>query len=359
MRWLVIHPGPSFSVADVHAGITEALRAAGEQVLVYNLDDRLMFFQQAFFDAGTDNEQGLPQFRRACTREQALSMAVEPIGDLAYKWWPDVVLGISAFFTPPPLLDMFRARGHQVVLWHTECPYQDDEQLERAAHADLNIVNDPATLSRYQALGSAAYIPHSYRPAIHHPGPARAELECDLAFVGTGFPSRREFFEAMDLRGLDVLLAGGWPGLPHTSPLFPYLADPAMAIGEDVSEMVCLDNTETAEIYRSARAGINFYRREGETGMAAGVAMGPREVEQAACGLFFLRDPRPEGDELLPMLPAFAGPEDASEQLRWWIGHDSAREKAAAAAREAVAGRTFESAARQLIRLAGEKRRTP
>ena len=41
------------------------------------------------------------------------------------------------------------------------------------------------------------------------------------------------------------------------------------------------------------------------------VAMGPREIEMAACRLFFLRDPRPECDEVFPMLPAFDGPEDA------------------------------------------------
>lgn len=28
----------------------------------------------------------------------------------------------------------------------------------------------------------------------------------------------------------------------------------------------------------------------------------------AACGTFFARDPRPEGDELFPMLPTFTDP---------------------------------------------------
>lgn len=37
MRVLVVHPGPDFSVADVHAGWTEALRELGCEVASYNL----------------------------------------------------------------------------------------------------------------------------------------------------------------------------------------------------------------------------------------------------------------------------------------------------------------------------------
>jgi len=353
MRWLVIHPGMSWSVADVHNGITEALRAAGEDVLEYNLDDRFRFFGHVLLEEGEKNPDGYPVVRRALTQEQALGMATENIWAQAYQWWPHVVLGISAFFLRPALLDLLRDRGHKVILWHTECPYQDAEQLERAAHADLNLLNDPATLDAYRKLGPAEYMPHSYRPGVHYPGPGQPGWKSDLAFVGTGFPSRRDFFEAMNLDGLDVLLAGNWPGLAEDSPLRPLLADPDMAASR-ASAVKCLDNDQAAEVYRSARAGINLYRQEGEDGHAPGVAMGPREVEMAACGLWFLRDPRPEGDEVLSMLPVFSSPAEASEKLRWHLARDDVRERHAAAAREAVAGRTFDAAARRLIRLAGK-----
>lgn len=256
------------------------------------------------------------------------------------------MLGISAFFTPPRLLDVLRARGRKVVLVHTEVPYQDTEQLERAAHADINLLNDPVSLDAFRALGMPAeYVPHAYRPSVHSPGPVIPELACDLAFVGTGYGSRVRFFEQMNLKGLDVMLAGNWLALKEApaSPLWEYLS-------HDVEE--CLPNEDTVHIYRSAKAGLNFYRREATTGdSATGVAMGPREVEMAATGLWFMRDPRPEGDEILPMLPAFSGPEDAGEQLRWWLEHDTQREQAAQAAREAVLHRTFTSNARMLLRL--------
>jgi hypothetical protein len=188
-------------------------------------------------------------------------------------------------------------------------------------------------------------MPHAYRPEIHHPrrGPVNPELAADLTFIGTAFKSRIEFFERMDFTGVDFLLGGSYwdEDLDKDSPLRKYLSQ----------EAACVDNTETAELYRHAKCGINFYRRESEDDHTGeGWAMGPREIEMAASELFFLRDPRPETDEVLPMLPSFAGPEDAAEQLRWWLAHDSERESAAKAARAAIAGRTFAGNARKLLR---------
>lgn len=329
---------------DVYVGWTEALRALGEDVLEFNLDKRLQVYDAALIETGNIDEAGHPEVRKAFTREQAITAAIQGITSACYTWWPDVVLGVSAFFMPAWHLDVMRDRGHKVVLLMTESPYQDDEQLKRAGHASLTLLNDPVNIDAYRQVCPAEYMPHAYRPHVHRPGPAVPELKSDFAFVGTGFKSRVGFFEQMDLSGLDVLLAGAWPDLAEDSPLRRHMPG-----GEVVQ---CTDNEETADIYRSTRAGINFYRREAEDSHAGeGWATGPREVELAACGTFFLRDKRGEGDELFPMLPTFDGPEDAGEKLRWWLAHDSAREKAAAAARAAIADRTFEANAKRLLEL--------
>jgi len=47
VRFLVVHPGPAYSVADVHDGWVDALRGLGQQVWTYNLDDRLAFYCNA------------------------------------------------------------------------------------------------------------------------------------------------------------------------------------------------------------------------------------------------------------------------------------------------------------------------
>lgn len=324
-------------------GWAEALTAAGEKVVTYNLDRRLTFYDAAFLETGHVSDDGHPQFKKALDRDQAVELAADGLLGACYRWWPDIILCTSAFFTPPFVLEVMKSRGHKIVMLFTEGPYQTEMQLKMAAYADLCLVNDPVDIGRYRAIAPSEYMPHAYRPVLHHPGPPVPEMACDLGFSGTGFPSRRKFFADMDLAGLDVILAGNWMGLQEDSPLHPYLV-------HEIDR--CFDNEQTADLYRSAKAGINLYRTEAEDeNQGLGWAMGPREVEQAACGLFYLRDSRPEGDDLLPMLPVFTDAGDASEKLRWWLAHDGMRGEAARMARAAVADRTFDSNARKLLRL--------
>ena len=149
----------------------------------------------------------------------------------------------------------------------------------------------------------------------------------------------------MDLAGLNVRLGGLWMDLPEDSPLRDWTA-----VTDDTGD--CVDNHEVAAIYRRARTGINFYRRESEDGHEGeGWAVGPREIEMAACRLLFARDPRPESDELFPMLPSFTSPGEAGDLIRWALAHPRERQEAAAKARAAIADRTFTEHARQLLRL--------
>lgn len=336
MRWLVAAPGPGFSVYDVYAGWVEGLRANGQTVVEFPLGDVLTFYDLAHIRR--DGE-----FVKAVPSEDAAALAADRLAGALYKVGPDVLLSVSSFFVTPGLLDLARARGTKVVLLHTESPYEDDRQLQLAAHADLNLLNDPTHLAEFEAVAPSVYAPHAYRESLHYTkGEPR---DVDFGFVGTGYPSRVEFFEGMNLDGLSVKLGGNWMRLPDGHKLRAHLAHDA----ED-----CCDNEDAADIYRQAKVGLNLYRREANAPeLIPGWAMGPREVEMAACGLFFLRDPRPESDEVFPMLPTFRGAEDASEQLRWWLAHDSEREKAAAQAAKAIQDRTFTQHAAKLLRLFG------
>lgn len=337
MKWLAIQPGPNFSVADVHTGWVEALRELGEQVVSYNLDARLTFYDVAL------REDGPGRFVRMLPDTESVTrLAVNGIYADLYRFRPDVLLVISAMFVPIELMDEAKRNGTRVVVVHTESPYEDDRQLVVGAHADMNLLNDPVNIERFAELGPAWYVPHAYRPSIHHPGPPVPELACELAFVGTGFPSRVRFLEGMNLDGLDVLLGGNWRELAEDSPLRKYVAhDPAE----------CLDNAATADVYRSAKVGLNLYRREAnDETLIEGMSLGPREVEMAACGMFFLRDHRPESDGVLSMLPTFDSPEEAGELLRYYLDHPAEREKAARAAREAIEDRTFVNNAAALLR---------
>lgn len=340
MKILIVHPGPQFSVHDVYAGWVAALRNLGQQVIEYNLCDRLNFY-------GTVLKEHRPgTFVRALTNDQATELAINGLYSTLYKTQPDVLLVVSAFFVGAELLELARARGTAVVLLHTESPYEDERQLALAAHADLNLLNDPINIDRYREHSKAVYVPHAYRPDIHYPGAlGDGGLEHDFVFAGTGYASRIAFFAAMGLAdmGIDAVLAGHWGLVDDDCALLPLLA-------HDRGE--CLDNERAADLYRGAKIGLNLYRREAQNvGLVNGWAMGPREVEMAACGLFFVRDPRGEGDETLHMLPTFASPQEASELLHWYLDHDAQRVKAAVCAREAIAERTFDHYAAALLRL--------
>lgn len=359
MRWVVAEPGPDFSVLDVHRGWVEALRGHGEHVVDFNLGDRLAFYSNAWIETDraddVDGDGGRPvRLRKALDADAATDLAVNGLAATLWKVRPHILFITTGFLVPAGLLDHARRHGTYVIVHHTEEPYEVERELAYAGHADLNLVNDPTHLERFREVAPTLYVPQAYRETVHRPCPdggrgCHPDYASDFTFIGTGFGSRRWFLEQMAeagaFDGLDTAIAGNWQGVLESSPLRPYL--PAQ-----LAE--CVDNADTVRWYQHTRCGINLYRRERDAdhpGLVGGWAMGPREVEMAAAGAFFLRDPRPEGDQVLHMLPAFADPAGAVEVLRWWLAHDDEREKAAQAAREAVADRTFTAHARHLLRL--------
>jgi spore maturation protein CgeB len=330
MRVMVVRPGPHFSVADVARGWVKGLRAIGCTVLDFNFDDRLNFYSAAH----------VPQnghLVRAFDPREAAMLAAKGVESAAYEFLPDVVVIVSGFFIPPAVYELIRLRGSKVVLVHTESPYEDDRQVPRSAFADLNVLNDPTNIDRFPA--NTIYLPHAYDPDIHYWKPAMPGAASDFCFVGTGYTSRQDFFEQVDFAGVDVALAGNWRTLPEDSPLRKYVA-------HNIDE--CCPNEVTADLYASTKVSANLYRKEASES-ADGWSMGPREVELAAMGTFFLRESRPEGDALLTSLPIFDSPEDFTEKLRWWLSHDAERLAAADAARLAVADRTFDKHAAQML----------
>ncbi len=144
-------------------------------------------------------------------------------------------------------------------------------------------------------------------------------------------------------------MAGNWQSVTDDSPLLPYLLHER---GE------CMDNDDAAHLYRASVTSANLYRKETQeaetltaTELSEGWAMGPREVELAACGTWFSRESRAEGDELFPWLPIFAEPSELADQIRWALSHPEERFRDAQRARAAIADRTFDNNVGRLLRL--------
>lgn len=341
MKALIVEPGPWFSVMDVARGWNAGLTGVGVQVASLNLGDRLSLYEGAHL-----KDPATGDWRKAFPDTSAIRLASKGILAAAMEMWPDFVIVISGFFIPPEVYLTLRARGISTVLVHTECPYENVRQLERAPWPDINLLNDPTDIEAFRAVNPRSYyMPHAYDPAIHHPGPGTLEARSDFCFVGTGYQSRIAFFEQVDWTGIDAAFAGHWQQLDDESPLRKFLAHDIRA---------CCDNSEAVTLYQSTAVSANLYRKEAQADdLVAGWSIGPREVELAATGTFFLREPRPEGDELFPTLPTFTDPGDFTEKLHWWLAHPVQRADAARAAREAATPRTFTNSAVKLLGLLG------
>ena len=352
----MVHPGPEFSVADVFDGWKKAFEKQGHQVKVYNTNDRLSFYSQVKLpdfksEVPPCEHCGQPVYKLAMDKENAVVSSMQGLTHDLFQVWPHMVFFVSAFFTPAWVLDLIRQRRMKLVLLHTESPYQDDEQLMRAQYASLNLLNDPANIDEYAALAPAMYMPHSYDPDIHYPG-LEDSKDIDFSFIGTMFETRRVFFEELfgklsapnTVSDYKIVLGGaGWDG-PHLdeSPLLNFLGHPRDQ---------AVDNSETADTYRRSRVGVNFYRKEAEPGHEGeGWAIGPREVELAACGIPWLRDSRGESDELFSFLPTFSSAGEAADLLKWYLENPYQREYLGWQAKAAIADRTFDNHAAMLMR---------
>ena len=335
VKVVVVGPGPNFSVEDVRSGWVDALRDLGVLVHNFDLGSRIAFYTGAHFE-DDDGEFVKPPH----TFEDSLHLAVDGLFADLYRIGenPDLIIIVSGFFVPAAMLPLIRLRGIPVVYIFTESPYQDDQQAEWAEYADLSIVNDPQNLSRFPA--GTYYQPHSYSPKIHYPGTGVRPV--DFSFVGTGYESRRDLFDKVRFDDLNVMFGGNWPDLDTDSQIRGWMSD---------DPEFCLHNADTADLYRQSKCSANLYRRESNRAdLVEGWAMGPREVELAACETFTVRDPRPESDEVFGgIFPTFSDADELSDLVSWWAAHDIAREKRVQQASSVIADRTFENAARRLL----------
>lgn len=356
MKIIAAHPGPAYAVHDVHAGWVEALMGQGHQVAEYNLGERVGIYNGALVELTPEStrehilvhmEDGRAvKLRKAFDGKTALLLANNGLYSTLYRLDPDLLFVTHAKFYDPEIFQLARKKGTKVVVHHTECPYEDEmSQIEMAANADINLINDPTNLDKFREVNPKTYyFPHSYRPGFHEKRKSIKKFVSDVVFVGTGFPSRQRFMEQIDWTGLYLFLAGNWPFVKESDQLAKFAAGYS-----------CLDNDETVYAYSSSKIGMNLYRKESDPdeqmGDISGWSCGPREIEMAACELFFLREPRGESDELFPMLPSFTAPEEASDLIRWWLSHDDLRQEKAALARASIADRTFKNRAVELMQL--------
>lgn len=345
MKLFTIHPGSTTSTHDVYSGMVRALEAQGHHLIKYNLGQRIT-------QSGSWLKHSWQQARKSgidVERPNSADVLYHAHGDVLLKalhhdceW----VLLFSSMYTPLYILRILRKAGLKIALILTESPYNDVEQASLVKHVNIAWTHERTSVEFLRlANPNVHYLPHAYDEAIHsfrHPAQESIHSH-DVVFVGTGFRERVELLSGVNWDGIDLGLYGIWFHLGSKSKLRRYLF-----AGET-------PNAVTASLYRNAKIGLNLFRKSksfdrfSETiDRAESVAL--RAYELAACGCFFLSDPRAELTEIFgDLIPTFETPNELEALVRHYLADDDARERIGRLLPEAVKRHTWSERARQLM----------
>jgi spore maturation protein CgeB len=323
-RLLVVHPGAPWATADVFDGLCVGLQEAGVEVVPYRLDHRIAAEQQ-----------------RGGSTADVLRRAGSPVCDLTRRSEADAVVIVSGTVLHPDVLADLRACQIPLFALFTESPYDQQQERQFAATLDGCWTHERTAVEAFRSVCPHAwYLPHGWHPRRHMPDAILTEPQIaahDVVFVGSGFPERVTWFNAIDWTGINLGLYGIWgdmglkpalEGAVHASPI---------------------RNTYAAALYRRARIGLNLYRWP--RGMSTtGESLNPRAYELAACGTFTVSAARAETAEVFgSLVPTFTAPREAEALIRQWLKDAAGRTAIAAQLPACVAESSWTQRATRLI----------
>lgn len=227
----------------------------------------------------------------------------------------DAVVIVSAIHLTADVIARLQRAGVGVYIVFTESPYDHAHELATAALVDGCWTHERAMVDAFSAVNPrVAYLPHAWHPERHGVEMDADVPAHDVVFVGSGFPERITFLNAIDWTGIDLGLYGIWEGFGLKDAL-----EPCIKSGP-------IDNTTAAALYRTAKIGLNLYRRTTHPVES----LNPRAYELAACGAFSISEHRAEsGDVFGELVPTFRAPAEAEALIRRWLADDAGRARIA------------------------------
>lgn len=360
MRVLLVHPGASWSTADVEAGLRFGLQHHGIQIIRYRLDVRIDRAKSWLYfswrkavkaaalkaaAAGQDVEAAKAAVERPNTPDMVYQAGIGAL-EMALRHQVDVVLIVSGMVLHPDVVVMMKRAGLRVVVLFTESPYDMAQEAKMASLVDGGWTNERTAVDAFRAVNAnIGYLPHAWHPERHYVASVEPDVPShDVVFVGSGFRERIAWFNAIDWTGIDLGLYGTWKDLGLKKELKKAIK----------AEQV--DNRMAANLYRRAKVGLNLYRRSAGWGTNAPAitvpaeSLSPRAYELAACGAFHLSDARAEVAETFgDLVPTFTTPAEASALIRQWLPEVDARRRIAAGLPACVAESSWVHRARTVI----------
>jgi spore maturation protein CgeB len=346
MKVLLVHPGASWSTADVEAGLRYGLKHHGVEVISYRLDQRIQMSSKWLHTMWRMKKKGQPDLEKPKTPDVMYHAGVGAL-EMALRHKVDVVLVVSAMLLHPDVLVMMKRAGLIVTVLFTESPYDEEQELRVAALVDGCWTNERASVSKFREVNPrSGYLAHAWHPERHFVSARSLSSEIpahDVVFVGSGFSERISWFNSIDWTGIDLGLYGTWKGLGLNKQV------KAAIRGEQVS------NEFAASLYRRAKIGLNLYRTSKGWGRRApsivhAESLSPRAYELAACGSFHLSDYRAEVREVFgDVVPTFTSPTEAAALIRLYLTDADGRARMASALPACVAEHSWTQRATTVI----------
>ena len=341
-RILLVHPGASWSTADVYDGLLYGLRQHGAWVDQFRLDTRIGASHKALHALWRMKKKADPAVPKPHKADVIYHAGVGAL-EMALRYQADVVLVVSSMLLHPDVIIMMKRAGLRVVVLFTESPYDHDEEMKIARMIDGCWTNERAIVPAFRVVQpNTGYLPHAWHPLKHHTDPVKNDLpHHDVVFVGSGFPERIAFFNAIDWTGIDLGLYGTWKNLGLNKQV------KAAIRAEQIT------NESAAMLYRNAKIGLNLYRTRGARRLPlqiVGESLSPRAYELARCGAFSISDYRKEVAEVFgARVPTFRTPAEAAALIRLWLKDSERRERVAAELPACVAESSWTERAKTVL----------
>lgn len=341
MRILLVYPGALFSTLDVANGYFNAFKQMPDvKLFTFQFHKYLIYHDIA--------QQAI--FKEEYNKDKVMEAASKDLIIRILECRPDWVVFISGLAFPTFVWDFVSTlqgdlkNKFSTSVLLTESPYVEEWEKGILARVDVAFTTDYGILDEYRQVNTNLYyLRHCYDPSVHYW--AGQPKDIGLFFVGTGFPERQRLLEDADWSGVDLRLFGNWMYLTAESSLQPYLK------GENLA------NAETAEKYRASKMALNIFRTVQwpddnpkfiEPSRAK--SLSPRCYEAMACNSVLFTDWREELDDFPKDSYVLWG--DAKEleaKAKWFLSHDSERERIAAKGMDVVKPHTFDQRARELL----------
>jgi spore maturation protein CgeB len=241
---------------------------------------------------------------------------------------PNVILSFRGSGLPASVVTKLRAFHAPVGVWTVDDPYRlkTHEQLVRPYR--FVITQDSGSVSFYKRLGKPVFhVPLAVNPEKYRPLAVPDKYRSDICFVGSAFPIRLNYFDAMTpllLSKKTIIIGQWWDQLKNYNKL-----------------RSCIHNepippAEVVKYYNGAKIVLNIHRtnndRKDNPLNIPAYTPNNRTFEIASCRAFQLTTWRRDLRLLYDVeneIAAFHNLKELREKIRYYLAHDDERKKMA------------------------------